>query len=137
MLDADQLVRWAVRMQENDLDSPSLTNLASDDSLTFTEKLACFGKALAELGIDVPSTEEACMTIASQIAQEVLHAGRDAYDGAREIWWKLYNPNKNIKELRNFVGLVSEYEDQPSLSSYYEEQLRVEFRTLINNQTKQ
>ena len=136
LFDSGELVHFAELMLENDFNSASLREVAWGGR-SFTEKLTCFGQALNELGIDLPSTERACMTMATQIAQEVIHGGRDAYDGAREIWWKLYNPNKTVEELKRFVGLASEYEDQPSLKNYYEAQLRMGFRALLELQGRE
>ncbi len=45
-----------------------------------------FTKALSELGIPVPSRDEASMTIAREFARQIIAGESSPYEGARRIW---------------------------------------------------
>lgn len=96
------------------LDSPSLRQLAAaqgDGRATIDRLLR---SALTELRWTMPSPAEAGLLHARRVAEDIV-AGRVApYEGARQIWTEVYVQVPTLVELRPFVGLASEWEDDPA-----------------------
>jgi len=113
-LPSEQLPEVATDWLVSGLDSPSLCELAGLGSTVMSEAGPLFERALAELKITVPSEDEALMSLARHYARQIVEGAMSPYDGARKIWWEVYNALEKPNELLvTFVGAASELEDLP------------------------
>ena len=80
---------------------------------------------------------EAGFTIARNIAQEVLRGTIAPYEGAKQIWHEVYTRIPELKELKLFVGLASEYEDDPKHREDYQRQIVEECEKLVSKAGKE
>lgn len=131
---AEDLPRIAIEALEEGFDSPSLRMLAASegcDSDTLRQLLA---KAMNELGITISRTD-AALNLARAIAREVLDGTLTPYEGARRIWWRVYNEVEQLGQLAVFVGLASEIEDDdnPDHQAAYARDIIDECRALIDD----
>jgi hypothetical protein len=109
--------------------------LAGEDGSDGEEAARLFVKSLSELGIEVPSESEAGMSVSKAIAQDVLSGELGPYEGARQIWGKVYIHNPDLKALTVFVGLASEYEDHLEDGDAYLAEIEKECRLLVGAPT--
>lgn len=114
-----ELPQIGIEALEAGFDTPALRQLAGEDGNDFDGVKQLFEKALMEIGNDLPPQDEAALLVARSIAEEVIGGQLDPYEGARRIWSRVYVKNPNLKELRVFVGLASELEDDPQNKAEY------------------
>ena len=77
------------------------------------------------------SHSEAGRILAQQIAIQITSGEVLPYQGARTIWTSIVQREPDLeKELRPFIGLASEWEDDPASRESYEHQIRDEAREL-------
>lgn len=69
------------------------------------------------------------------IGEDVLAGRVGAYEGAREVWWKIADAKREIDWLLPFIGLASEYEDSPAHRDDYARQILEEFRLFVDHST--
>jgi hypothetical protein len=101
-------------------DSPSLRQLAGADGADFESVRNLFSQSLDELGIPIPSPAEAGLASARRIAGRIVRGEVAPYDGAKQIWAKIYTRFPHLKELKPFVGFATEYEDdEPNRGDYF------------------
>jgi hypothetical protein len=135
MLPANDLPQIGIDALEAGFDTPSLCRLAGEDGSDCDESRRLFEKSLSELGIGVPSESEAGMSVGKAIAHQVLSGELGPYEGARQIWAKVYIHNPALKALTVFVGLASEYEDHPEDGAAYLAEIERECRLLVEAPT--
>ena len=111
MIHVDDLPIVAADVLEDDHDSPSLRQLAGLFGADSDEIRRLFHKSLDELSVPIPSPIEAGCSFARRIASDIVQGIVAPYDGARQIWTKIYIRFPQLIELRPFVGFASEYED--------------------------
>lgn len=111
LLPVDELPTIALDAIQAGYDSPSLRQLAGTGENDTEESHGLFAKAIRELKLPVPTPAEAGLTLARNIASEVLSGAIVPYEGAKRIWDQVYTRLPELKQLRPFVGLASEYED--------------------------
>jgi hypothetical protein len=128
---ADDLPAVAVQALENGYDSPSLRQLAGADASNPQQIRSLFLKALDELNLPLPSAREAGLSLARSIANEVLEGTVMPYEGAKRIWHEVYVYFPELKELKLFVGLASEYEDDRKHRDSYSERIVEECKMLL------
>ena len=114
-------------------DSPSLRRLSGARGCDSEEIRSLLIKALHELELPLPSEEEAALSFAERIASEVLKGNVAPYEGARNIWHEIYVKFPMISQLRVFVGLASEYEDDIKNRASYESQIMEECEMFIQH----
>jgi hypothetical protein len=113
-LPVERLPAAAADALEAGFDSRSLRQLAGSDGDDPESIRSLFRRALNELGVRLPSPSEAGLSIARRIAGDIARGSVGPYEGARQIWWKIYTRFPQLVELRGFVGYASEYEDDPA-----------------------
>jgi hypothetical protein len=111
ILPAERLPAAAADALEAGLDSPSLRQLAGADDDDTESIRNLFNKSLNELGVPLPSPSEAALSIARRIAGDIVRGKIDPYEGARQIWGKIYVRFPQLTELRPFVAYASDYQD--------------------------
>jgi len=95
-----------------------------------------FAKVLGELGLPVPPAPEAGLTLARDIAREVLSGAVAPYEGAKRIWDHVYTRLPELKQLKPFVGLASEYEDDAEHRDDYSRRIIEKCESLIGQDVK-
>ncbi len=93
-----------------------------------------FTRALGELGIAVPTREQALLTLARQYARRIVSGAVTPYEGAARIWWDIANEPGADKSLLTFVGLASEWEDDKAHRAQYEADIMDEARQLLGEE---
>ncbi|HWB20196.1 MAG TPA: hypothetical protein VG711_07850 [Phycisphaerales bacterium] len=112
-------------------DSPSLRQLAGADGADAESIRSLFNRSLDELGIPMPSPSEAGLTWARRIADDIVRGTVTPYDGAKQIWVKVYTRFPQLTELRPFVGFASEYEDDKAHREDYSRLILDECKKLL------
>ena len=98
LLPVQELPGLALNAIQAGHDSPSLRQLSGASEHDTEEAHRLFAKALRELGLPVPSVPEAGLTLARDIAREVLSGDIAPYEGAKQIWDHVYT---RLPELKN------------------------------------
>jgi len=111
LLPVNELPGIALDAIQAGYDSPSLRQLAGTSEHDSHEANRLFAKAIRELDLPVPPAPEAGLALSRDIAREVLSGASTPYEGAKRIWDRIYTLLPELKQLRPFVGLASEYED--------------------------
>jgi len=135
-LAVEELPRIALDAILAGYDSPSLRQLAGTSEHDKEEANRLFAKSIRELGFQVPPASEAGLTLARNTAREVLSGAITPYDGAKLIWDRVYTRLPELKQLRLFVGLASEYEDDIKHRGEYDRQIIEECRSLVGQEMK-
>jgi hypothetical protein len=112
-------------------DSPALRRLAGADSADLDDIRRLFQKALDELGVRLPSPSEAGLAFARRIAGDIARGTIPPYDGAKQIWAKVYTRFPHLNMLRPFVGFASEYEDDVAHREDYSQLIIEESKKLL------
>ena len=123
LMPVGELTSIAVDAIQAGYDSPSLRQLAGTNEHDTEEVHRLFAKAILELGLRVPPAAEAGLTLAQAIAKEVLAGVVTPYEGAKRIWDQVYTRLPELKQLKPFVGLASEYEDDIEHRDDYSRQI--------------
>lgn len=129
---SDALPSIGLQLLEEGYDSPSLRQLAGYSASDAGECRELFTKTLIELGIILPSLSEAGLSVARGIAAEVLQETITPYIGAKRIWSRVYNRLPDLEQLRPFVGLASEHEDDVHHREEYARDIINECHKLLN-----
>jgi hypothetical protein len=116
---SDDLPSFAVQALADGYDSPTLFQLAGAEGSDTEHLRRLFSRAITELGITLPSPMEAGLSTAESIAENVLKGKVEPYEGAKLIWDKVYTRFPELLQLRPFVGLASEYEDDEKHRAEY------------------
>jgi hypothetical protein len=132
LIPSDELPELAQQAITDGLDSPSLQLLAATGKNDLEEVRDLFRKALSELKINMPSTADAGLILACEIAQEVVGGRIPPYQGAKRIWDEIYTRLPELKQLKPFVGLASEYEDDVPHRDAYSHDIVEECKRLIS-----
>ena len=139
LLPSEVLPLIAANALEKGFDSPSLRILAGEMEKVASTVGPLFVMALRELGIPLPAPVSAQMAVARFYAGKIVDGSLSPYEGAYRIWWDVANEAMPAKEenevwnrLRVFVGLASEYEDNPSYRKEYEDQIVQEAKDFLS-----
>lgn len=130
-LPADELPAVAADALGAGYDSPSLRELAGAVGADAERLRNLFKQSLYELGIAVPSPSEAGLTLARRIARDIARGAVTPYDGAKQIWTRIYTRFPQLTELRPFVGFASEYEDDETHRDDYARLIIEESQNLL------
>lgn len=115
------------------IDSPSLRVLAGTSTSDVRDARDLFWQAFDELGFEQPTSTKARWSLVMRWAADI-EAGRiEPVEGARMIWWEGWEELDRPDQLTAFVGLVSEWEDDPANRQAYDEDIRSASRRLLGN----
>jgi hypothetical protein len=132
LLPVEALPGMALDAIQAGYDSPSLRQLAGASEHDTEEAHRLFGKAIQELGLPIPQAPEAGLTLARDIAREVVSGAIAPYEGAKRIWNQIYTRLPELKQLKPFVGLASEYEDDLDHRDDYSRRIIEKAQSLID-----
>ena len=124
----EELPDLAARALADGIDAPALRELAGLSRADVREAQDLFLLAMEQLGTDLPlSRWDAVRFWAGEIVDGTL----TPYEGARLIWWHGWHELGDPDELTPFVGLASEWEDDPTHRTLYERDILDEARGLL------
>ncbi len=129
-LTSDEVVATASATLDRGIYSESLGLLMFEEPI-WSSVGPMFERALFELGIRIPSRNEASRFLACEYAKQIVQGKIAPYEGAYRIWWELANEPGAEPSLLSFVGLASEWEDAPAHRLYYDAEIVEEARNLI------
>lgn len=99
------------------VDSPSLRELAGTSPSDYQDARDLFLRAIEELGIDVPSVDQARWGCVREWALDMVEGRLSPFVASRRIWWEGWEELDRPPKLTPFVGLDSEWEDDPAQAS--------------------
>ena len=137
-LGSEQLPAVASTALEQGFDSAALRQLAGEIDTTAATCEPLFRRALAELSIPFPDRRAAQIGVALYHARRIVEGSVSPYQGARAIWWGAANDaqldhSPHWDKLAQFVGLASEYEDNPSNRDAYAADIMKAARDLLRS----
>jgi len=110
----------------------SLVALAILDAEDGQEVDSALDAVLAEMGIAPLYPNEAAMILAKKTAEDIIANKVTPHDGARFIWVKLARRVPEVEEaLRVFIGLASEWEEDPIHREQYDSDIVRASRSLV------
>jgi hypothetical protein len=132
----DRVAKFAEEALTAGYDGPALRRLAAlskDDTQDLPRFLA---PAFVELGLSAEvSKEQSGLCIAKALARAALDEEIHPYIAARLIWKRVYRQCESLEQLLPFVGLASEYEDDPQHRSEHEQDISEELENLLRSFT--
>jgi hypothetical protein len=124
LVDPAEVVSWAENRVAEGEDSDALIELAGQPRGHAAEIDAPLLTLADELGIP-PLTESTAGMIAARLVARSLMQGLVApIDAARRIWRIARLAPSSEPALHDFIGLASEWEDDPKNREFYEEEIR-------------
>jgi hypothetical protein len=135
LLPSNELPDFATQALESGLDTPALRQLAGELQPTMRDARPIFKKALAQLGITLPSRPDAGLIIARHYAKEISDGTLSPYEGARRIWREIQLEVKDLKpRLDPFVYWASEWgdADDPARREFCENAIRTAAKDLLD-----
>jgi hypothetical protein len=133
ILPTDVLPTIAADALEDGYDSESLRRLAGADPDDHDECRRLFFNTMRELDLAIPSTQAAGLLLARAIASDVVHGSLTPYQGAKRIWHGVYTRVPELKQLKIFVGLAGEYEDDDKHRDEYSAQILKECKGFLDD----
>lgn len=104
MIVARDAARLACSALERGLDSPALRVLSAVDDSDESCVRSILDRALRELGLPLPTRRSAALSLAQELAEQVIRSELPPYEGARLIWGlRLRATDEPISELIPFV----------------------------------
>ena len=135
LLSSEQLPAIAAEALEVGFDCLSLRVLAGETDHIGSTVDPLFSRAINELEIPIPDHRTAAKVVAACYAAGILDGTWSPYEGARKIWRNVANVFDKDPEiwgqLSVFVGLASEWEDDPTHLPDYERDIQAAAATVV------
>lgn len=109
----------AVQALMEGLDSPSLRVLSVSQGIWPLEIRRIFIRTLDELGMVLPTSNQAAISMARRIAHDIISGKIEPEEGAHRIWWEIWEDYRLLDMLTPFAGMASEYDDCPEHRDAY------------------
>jgi hypothetical protein len=133
LADTHEVIEWANAALAEDPTNDSLVALAILDAKDGQEVDSALDAVMAELGVAPLDSNEAAMILAKETAKDIIAQKVMPHDGARFIWVKLARKVPEVEEaLRVFIGLASEWEEDPSQREQYDADIVGASRRLVS-----
>jgi hypothetical protein len=113
------------------VDSQSLRELAGTRLEDYQDARDLFEKVCDELGIIKPTPEEARWQLVYEWAAAVTSGAMTPIDAARRIWWDGWEELGRPDSLTTFVGLTSQWEDDPAHRDDFNHEIRAAAASLL------
>jgi len=125
VLTSEDLVEWAVGQLDKGRDSPSLIELAGEISPRMSEVAPLFEKAMGELGVSIPSEEQAIREVRRFYAGHILSGKITPYDGAVRIERVIEEGMlfAILEEIDNLPNQCRDVKEANRMRDYYDEVL--------------
>ena len=124
LIDPRDVVGWAVRMVEQGANERALVSLAGLSAEDTTQLDAELDALVRDLGFDALTEHAAGMISACEVARELNEGLLQPIEAARQIWRIARRAPAVEADLQVFVGLASEWDDDPEHRDLYEEEIR-------------
>lgn len=119
-----EVVEWALRRVEEGASQPAIASLAGLSPQGLGEVDSLLNALLRQLGQKEPAEFHSGMLAAANIARQLGEGNLQPIDAARSIWSVARRAPASERSLRHFVGLASEWEDDPDHRDLYDEEIR-------------
>lgn len=116
-LPSEELPTLAVDALVRGVDSPALRLLAGQAPGDVRESRDRFDRALDELGIAIPTEQEALWKLVRSTCAQITSGAVSPFAGDEWIWRSASCRVEGEGDLRIFAGLACEYEDRPDDSA--------------------
>lgn len=127
-----ELVDEASTLLNIGADSQALRELAGLVGREVTDASALFHRVILDLDLPNLTRRDAALILARQIAEAIVNQMADPFEGARTIWTQLAAQVPEAREeLLGFVGLASEWQDQPAHRTEYQRAIVEEARQFL------
>ncbi|MHC6219220.1 hypothetical protein [Arthrobacter sp. MMS24-S77] len=127
-----EVVAWAERKVAAGEQEPLILELAALSSAEYDQADDLVTALARSLGCGELSEYRAAMLAAAYVARRLLEGHLEPIEAARRIWRIAAEAPESARELRPFIGLASEWDDDPEARSYYEEEIRSRALALQN-----
>jgi S1 RNA binding domain len=133
LVSPSEIIAWAAKELAESNDSKNFAELAGLGTNEEARVDDILDGLLVELGLHRPTAAQVALLCASHIAWQLSQGELEPIDAARDIWRIAFLAPEGRKELSKFIGLASEWDDDPSGRSYYDEEIRSLALTLSTN----
>lgn len=126
LVEPSAVVGWARAQRTRDDKTTGVVNLAELSDARGEDVDAHLAALADEIGLEPLTERIAGLVAAEQVARELTHGTVTPIEAARRIWRIARLAPSAEPWLRVFVGLASEWEDDPGNRASYEEEIRSE-----------
>ena len=124
LVDRSEVVAWAERKVEAGEQEPLVLELAALFSTEY-DRVDDLVVALARsLGCGELSEYRSAILSAAWVARRLGQGAMEPIEAARSIWRIANLVPESRNDLKLFIGLASEWDDDPESRSYYDEEIR-------------
>jgi hypothetical protein len=127
----EELPDLAAHALASGLDSPALRDLAGTSRRDTGLIDDLFTASLKELGIPDPDESSARRHLARLWLSEIADGRRPPFEGARLLWWEVWNELGRPEELAQFVNLADDWEAHPELRDEVDAEIIEHAATLL------
>ena len=124
LTDPLEVVRWAEGLVQEGESDPVLVDLSSLSERDVSEVDSLLAAISSESGIGELSEMQTGMLAASDVARQLNEGMLEPIDAARAIWKVARRAPASEIALRPFIGLASEWDDDPDHRDMYDEEIR-------------
>lgn len=125
LADPRAIIQWAAGLEPHTEGLAHLAELTTEMPDVRREEVGARLAVLAEeLGLEPLTERVAGIAAAEEAARELARGTLTPIAAARRIWRIATLAPSAEPQLRTFIGLASEWEDDPANRSYYEEEIR-------------
>ncbi|KSW30087.1 hypothetical protein [Cellulomonas sp. B6] len=125
------VVAWALDQVVRGRDEALLVALADVQEVRAYDVDQLLAEVAQAWGVTAPTEQEAAYVVAADIARDLLRGARTPIDTAREIWRVTGCVPQAQPRLLVFVGLMSEWDDDPAHRAEYDADIRAESARLV------
>jgi hypothetical protein len=128
-----EVVDWAMARLAECADDRlvRLANLSAPRDAEVQEEL---DELLVRLGHGPVDDLRAAAVVARAVAQDIVNARIPPQDGSRLLWWRVARKVPQVEPgLRPFIGLASEWEDDPDARADYERDMLTQAQALLDD----
>jgi hypothetical protein len=130
-VDSRVIIEWAEQKLSEGASATYLRDLAEIVEPRKEDVAAIFAAISGDLGLPQLSEEIAARTAAQLAAKDLVQGAQTPIDTARRIWGIAQLVPSVESQLLSFIGLASEWEDDPNHRSEYEDYIRAEARRFL------
>lgn len=124
MADPIEAVRWAEELVQNGASDPVLLDLSALSESDLAEGDRLLTALAGQSGIGELNELQTGMLAASDIARQLNQGMLEPIDAARAIWKVALRAPASEPSLRAYIGLASEWDDDPEHRDVYDEEIR-------------
>lgn len=124
LITRSEVIEWASTQVANGEQRPTVVELAGLDENAQDRVDELLEDLLVDLGLASLTDYQAAMLSASRVSRQLCGGEKEPIDAARAIWRIATQVPASQVDLRPFIGLASEWDDDPDSRSLYDEEIR-------------